>query len=475
VINGKVLTVRHIYRDLWGGAGIEHAEMAQVLDLYELDPGYRSVSLENWKYGGFPKQLAETMKTVPCSRWGWLPDTCYAEEKDKVWFFSRQFRQAVVLTWDDTYANGRRVGNGYYKRDGMKIVRFDEVVPYYGGTMFVHESGLIEIQMPPRHTVASDLQGCVMNQLLDSEGNCDVKSAFLPSAYGTYGEDKVFAILGWQADRGGTNAAADTIRRHMNLNALKIDGRTPTMKDRAKEMLDSGAFWIPFTVMVLEGNYLLAAAVEYYFPEWATGSTTLARPRAVENADELLEREPAFVNGVQMAESEVRSLALQKYGLDEVVGEFEAASARGWYWKIRSMSPAAARAQAMQDGEILEIVPGKYIAKEFFTGGTNGVWADGYDEVASLLRENKGYHGFMVKNGAIDPSFVTTKDKGVLKIVDQIERYVRATQSAGDRVQVAFDEPTFPAALEEWLATNRPDLYRLMGTGDGKVFWFVVY
>lgn len=473
IVNDKVVSVNKIYRDLWGSPGLEHGEMAKVLGLEAPTPNYRNVNLSNWGYGGAPKEWIDVLKRTTCKTWFGLTTSCYADEKDKVWLYDATLRQALVITWTDTFANGKRVGDGFYKRDGQKAIRFDEVVPYYGGFVSVNSRGLIQVTMPPRNEVATDAESCIFNRLLNAEGDCNIKEAFLSSAYGTFGKDKLFAILGWQADTNN-NTVADTIRRELNYQALKIEGRTPTMKDKLVEMADTAAFWIPFIVLVMEANLMAGVMVEYYFPRVAPPARmSVAVPRTAEWADEAFEREAAVIAGVRMSEAEVTALARQKYGIDKVVGEFQGASQRGWYWKIRSMTPSAARAQMMQDGEVLEIVPGKYIAREFYTGGSNGVWMDGYDEVSALLRENKGFYRFMVKNGSIDPAFI--KNEKFLNIVDQLERQVTAARVAGDRLQWIFNEPEFPRAFENWLAINRPALYRLMGTSDGKVFTFVIH
>ncbi|HEY3367288.1 MAG TPA: hypothetical protein VGK74_19700, partial [Symbiobacteriaceae bacterium] len=82
VVNGNVVHVGEVRRDLWGGVGIEYGTMADALDLYSLKVDYRKTditpALAHW-------DEADVVKSKECI--GLRGGCPTAPEVDKVWLY----------------------------------------------------------------------------------------------------------------------------------------------------------------------------------------------------------------------------------------------------------------------------------------------------------------------------------------------------------------------------------------------------
>ncbi|HEY3369172.1 MAG TPA: hypothetical protein VGK74_29305 [Symbiobacteriaceae bacterium] len=450
VVNGQLVWTQ-VRNDLWDHAGVEASEMARGLGLNFPSPDYRdhvpsSVKLED--------QTFVEKKPGTCT-FIWSRD-CFnskAPRVEKVWFHSGNLNRVVVMSWDDTYWNGQRKGDGFYIRDGKRFVRFDEVAPAFGGYVHQDSRGLIYVDMPPRVPGLQAAEACVMNGQYDT---CDLASMLLPEAVGTRGSEDAFWLLGYQADTRSRDGVYGRLFRMWNQAGLRYDGRKPTALDTLTEAIDK-------VVILVSTAYLIDAGMDAlmwrYAPAEAMKAAQFQAERDYRVAAYMAAKAPAAVV----------ARAAEKMVGESVLPEMSRPPGRGFYYLVRSYpSPAPARAQEELAGGFVRPIPGypgKYLVKEFGTRA-DGYWMDNY--VCGTCIEAKGNYDWLVKNGRINPSFYKTEDGAIPKIVKELRIHVRETAMFDDNVYWAFEGKSFMDAFRTYLGEYHPDLYELL---DSKVFF----
>lgn len=333
------------------------------------------------------------------------------------------------------------------------------MVPYFGGQVGVDGRGLVRVNMPPRRPITA-FEGCLLHGEVDA---CDLSHFYLPEAYGTYGEDVILALMGWQLDTRHFDAVMPGIIKQINAEALRRHGKTATLLDRLKDAADAASIMIPMIVLAVETGGAALALLEFYLPDEFIRSATVAE---IATARETLIEDEFQLQGA------LADQASEMFGIPrgEILGDFNPAPDRGWWWKLRTFSPAAAEAQRRDGGVVLEITPGRYLCREYslYEGGP---FVDHYDPAGALIYEEKGYHGFMVKNGRINPSF--REKESFQKIVAQLDRQVHGARLYDDYIVWTFEKgDPFKGAFEVYLQEERPELWMYVGTGKGQ---FVVF
>ncbi|HEY3366131.1 MAG TPA: hypothetical protein VGK74_13850 [Symbiobacteriaceae bacterium] len=449
VMNGELVWTE-VRFDLWGHAGVEAWEMARGLGLHFPKPEYRDhapfgVKLEDRT---FVQMMPGTCKFV------WSRD-CFdhTPEVDKVWFHSGNLNRFVVISWEDTFWNGQRMGDGFYKRNGKRFVRFDEVAPAFGGFVRQDSRGLVFVDMPPRVPGFQAAEACALNRQIET---CNLGSLLVPEAVGTRGDEDVFWLLGYEADTGGKDGVYGRLFRLWNQAGLRYDGRKPAALDIVNESIDKVAILVSTTYLIDAG---VDAMMWRYLPIEAMKAAQFQAER---------ESRIAAYMAAKVAPAEVAKAAENVIG-DVVLPEGSRPPDRGFFYLVRSFrNPAPANFQQTAAGTFIRPIPGypgKYLVREFGTR-VNGYWMDNY--VCGECIEAKGYYDFLVKDGRINPSFYKRPDSAVPELVKELRTHVRETLPFDDNVHWVFDGSAFMDAFKIYLKEFESDLYELL---DSRIFF----
>jgi hypothetical protein len=317
VVNGELVWTE-VRTDLWDHAGVEAAEMARGLGLDFPTPDYRTHIAPRVS----PEDRAFVVGTPGTCRFIWNRD-CFdslAPEVDKVWFHSGNLHRLVAITWNDTYWNGQRKGDGYYKRDGKRFVRFDEVVPAFGGYIHQDNRGLVFIDMPPRVPGLQAAEACVMNGQYET---CDLASMLLPEAIGTRGYEDAVWLLGYQADTRSKDGVYGRLFRLWNRQGLQYDGRKPTALDFVNEAINNIAIMVSTVYLIDAGA---DALLWRYAPAEAMRVAQFQAEQEYRIAAYMAAKAPA---------AEVARAAERMVG-ESVLPEMSRPPGRGFYYLFRS-------------------------------------------------------------------------------------------------------------------------------------------